>query len=772
MSLGGELADAGTGSALPFETTSFVGRRAEATAVTNMLGETRHLTLVGPGGIGKTRLALRVAAEASDSFEDGVRLVKLGDVVDPSLLVTKVGEALGVQGRSTDHLMEQLVTALSGRQLLVLDNCEHIVEAVASLLNGILPRTRDLRVLATSRQSLGIAFERSWQVPPMAVPDLGPDKAREGLRACLEEAEAVTLFLDRSDALTTATELPGPELEAAFEICRRLDGLPLAIELAAIRTRSLSFQQVLALMDDRFELLTVGHRGAEARQVTLRSLIDWSYELCTPNERALWLQVSVFAGGFDLDAVRHVCVTGAESVVSLVDLIDALLDKSILIAERSGPVMRYRMLETIRAYGEELVERAGDWHDLRRRHRDYFRSLTTDWRQRWIGPDQAEICAAAEREWANLQVGLEFSTSQAGEGEAALDMASGLFFIYVKSAAVEGGIWFARALEADPSPTLARARALWGSAFLSIGHGDFASPRPWVDECRTIAVALGDLDTLEAERAVRAWLEIGRGDVSGALAALDVDGVQPEGHFTRQLRAIAMILAGDFTTAEGVLEASVRICAPKGEVFFRSHALNQLTYVAWQFGEAERVRALAAETIQLHQTLDDRLGIGHSLEHAAWVATDDVHGAQLLGASHHILSELGAALYAFLQPHHEHYVQRLTAALGERRFESAFAEGATLTIDRAIALVTAPDPALRRPARPERPDGLTPREAEIATMVAQGMTNRGIAETLVISPRTVETHVEHVLAKLGLVARGQVAPRLAALGFPTGAEPA
>ena len=756
MPVGAEFAGAHTRGALPSESSSFVGRRAERSTVASLLGETRQLTLIGPGGVGKTRLALRVAAEAADAFEDGVRLVMLGDVVDPALLATKVGDALGVEGQTQDQLLERLVIALGGHQLLVLDNCEHLVEAVASLLNGLLPRTRHLRVLATSRQSLGIEFERSWQVPPLSVPDPGPDDSSDALRDSPEKADAVALLLERSDALATDAELTRTELEAAVEICRRLDGLPLAIELAAIRTRSLSFQQVLGHLDDRFELLTLARRGAAARHGNLRALVDWSYRLCTPAERDFWAQASVFAGGFDLESARSVYLPHEDSA-SVIDLIDALVDKSILRIERTEHpcrTMRYRMLETIREYGEQHVVQGGDEDALRRRHRDYFTSLADDWHCRWFGPDQAEIISAIKRDWPNLQRALDFSISQPHEATVALDMVANLFYYHVKSAVSEGRIWGDRALALSSAPTVARARALWANSWLAVVQGDLSTARRTADELCGMAPSLGQ-DVQRLAGLAEAFLAIVQGDPQAARGALAPLGPTPQGAAgltTRHMWGLASLVDGDLPTARETFEGSVAICEEVGEQWLRAHALRELTYIAHRQGDPARTRELSAKALRLHLAMDDQLGVGHSLEHLAWSSPTDLQAAQLLGAASRKLGDIGAQRHGFLEEEHVRCRDRLTRTLGEDAFRAAFDVGHALPLGRMVDL-----------ALPKHPDDarvLTRRESEVAGLVAQGMSNREIAESLFISPRTVETHVERILAKLGLRSRGQVGPSL------------
>lgn len=752
-------------SGLPFETTSFLGRAAETRHVSSMMGQARLVTLVGPGGIGKTRLAMRVAAEAAEKFSDGIRFVKLGDVDDPALLPAVVSAAVGLQGRSSEALVDQLREALRRQDLLlVLDNCEHLVEAACDLLNEVLPAAPDLRVLATSRQSLGIASEHAWQVPPLSVPLRLEGHPVSAVTLETSEAEAVALFVDRSRAASAAPAFSDEELAVAVEICRQLDGMPLAIELAAIRTRSLSLQQVLDGLHDRFELLTLGNRGATPRHLSLRALVDWSHELCTPPERDFWAQVSVFSGGFDLAAAQNVYFPHEESATSVIDLLDALIDKSILHTERSGQTMRYRMLETMREYGGRRVVQGGDEDGLRRRHRDYFASLADDWFVRWFGPDQVEIIAAIKRDWANLQRALDFSTSQPPEATVALDLVANLFYYHVKSAVSEGRLWCDRVLALSSAASAARARALWATGWLAVIQGDLSTARCTSDELHSIAPALGQ-DAQRLAGLVGAFLSIAQGDSETARRALGPLGPMPEqaaGLIVRHMWGLASLIDGDFPAARETFEGSVAICEEVGEQWLRAHALRELTFIAWRQGDSARTREHGAKALQLHLAMDDHLGVGHSLEHLAWSSHDDLKGAQLLGAADATLAQIGAQRHGFLEQEHLRCKERLVRTLGEDAYEAAFETGRTAPFGRAIELALAPDP--------DDSITLTRRESEVARLVARGMSNREIAESLFVSPRTVETHVEHILAKLGLRSRGQVAPKLA-LGEASGRHP-
>jgi predicted ATPase/DNA-binding CsgD family transcriptional regulator len=353
--------------------TSFVGRRREMAKVRHLLSVSHIVTLIGPGGVGKTRLALRVAADVRRAFGDGVWLVELDQLRDPALVADAVAETLGLRKPSAEPAVVALEDHLFQRRaLLVLDNCEHLVDGVAVLANTLLSSCQQLRILATSRERLGIHGEAVLPVPPLSVPDPG---RRPSSPQKLTRYESVTLFVERAAAMAPGFSVTEDNQDAVSEICRRLNGLPLAIELAAARLRALSAQDIARRLSDCFRLLTTGVRGAPSRQRTLQSCIQWSYNLCSPEEQLLWARLSVFTGGFELDAAEGICAGEGLAAENMLDLVTSLVDKSILLPEGGSGVVRYRLLESIREYGAEKLLRSGGYEALRRRHRAWYADL-------------------------------------------------------------------------------------------------------------------------------------------------------------------------------------------------------------------------------------------------------------------------------------------------------------------------------------------------------------------------------------------------------------
>jgi predicted ATPase len=388
---------------LPAEVTSFVGRRRELAEAKRLLSSSRMVTFTGPGGVGKTRLAARVAAEAGREFPDGVWLVDLAPVVAGEPLLRVVGGVLGLQGEGGHGVLGDYLA--DRRLLLLLDNCEHLTTDCAVLARKLLGLAPELRILATSRQVLHAEGEHVLKVPPLSVPDDDEIFSADELA----RFESVNLFAERAAAALPGFTIDAANARAVTRLCRRLEGIPLAVELAAVRLRALSVQQILDRLEDRFRLLTGGSPIALPRQQTLRGLIDWSYDLCSPEERALWRGLSVFSGGCSLEAIEQVCSGDEISPADVVDVVSGLVDKSVLLrtgSESCAP--RYEMLETLREYGRERLAEAGQETRLLMRHRAWCRDIAVRAEAEWFGPNQMELAALVRCEQSNVVAALEF----------------------------------------------------------------------------------------------------------------------------------------------------------------------------------------------------------------------------------------------------------------------------------------------------------------------------------------------------------------------------
>ncbi|MFD4264628.1 ATP-binding protein [Rhodococcus sp. NPDC058481] len=750
---------------LPLELTSFVGRRREVTETRRLLSVSRLVTLTGIGGVGKTRLALRVAADSSRVFEDGVWLVELGELQEDVLLPAMVAAALGLREQSADHGLDSLAEYLADRRLLlVLDNCEHVLDAAAALADALLRRCPELRILATSREPLGIGGEASLRVPPLSVPDQDRRSPPRGLPRC----DAVTLFAERACAVVPDFGLTEDNQVAVAGICQRLDGLPLPIELAAVRLRAMSAEQILDRLNDRYRLLTGGSRGAPSRQQTLRLCIDWSHELCTERERMLWGRMSVFAGGFELDAAEGICA-GDLTPDDLLDVVAALVDRSILIREEAGAVVRYRLLETLREYGREKLQESGEYASMRRRHRDWYKQLASRAEAEWISSGQVEWIARLGREQPNLREAMEFCLTEPGEAEAGLRIANALYLFWLSRGLLgEGRHWLDLALDRQAGqPTAELVRALYAASMLAGNQGDIAAGASLLERAREVAEALDDASLRAIVTHGVGQLAIFSGDLRLAVACFEevLDTFRADKNPLRRIAtllglALACGLLGDAPRAVACQEEALAITESRGESAYRAYSLCTLGLALWQ-SDPRRATGLFEQGLRLSRAVDDLLGSAICVEALAWIAASDRRtrrAAVLLGAAQSLWRAVGShgVVVPTLLGYHEESERQVRTALGERAFDAAVGQGTSLSFDDGVAYALDEQPQAAEPTAGAAPS-LTRRERQVADLVAQGLTNKAIAEQLVIAARTVEGHVEHVLAKLGFTSRAQIA---------------
>ncbi|PQP19185.1 protein kinase domain-containing protein [Rhodococcus opacus] len=752
---------------LPLELTSFVGRRHELTEARNLLSISRLVTLTGIGGVGKTRLALRVAADARRGFGDGMRWVELGELQDGSLVVDMVAAALGVRDRSARRLDDVVAQFLAPRNLLlVLDNCEQVLDAVAALAQMLLRICPELRILTTSREPLALGGEAVLRVPPLTVPDPNREPTLHGL----PRYDAVTLFAQRAAAAVPGFELTEDNRVTVTRICRQLDGLPLPIELAAARLRAMSPEQILQRLTDRYALLTLGSRGAPTRQQTLRLSIDWSYDLCTPQEQQLWARLSVFAGSFELDAAEDVCGEGV-TAGDLLDAVTSLVDKSILIREDAGPVVRFRMLETLRDYGREKSEQSGEHPGLRRRHRNWYQQLVLQADAEWISLRQREWIARLERELPNLREVMGLCLSEPGDdATAGLAMAAALFQFWLSRGLLsEGRHWLDRALARVAGlPTTARVEALYADSVLADVQGEIATSGLLVEEAQALAEQIADPVVHARVAHADGLLALYSGDLPRACArleeALEVFGARAnlsERVWIVMMLGLAYELQGDAARAVTCHQQVLDITEAHDESVFRSYSLWAMGVAVLQQGDHERAARLLDQCLRLTRLLDEPLTAAVTLEARAWIDADQDNAqraAVLLGAADALGRSVGSTPVMFenLLGRHENCERQTRQALGERAFEAARLEGAALGFEEAVAYALGEHaPGAAPPA--DHTSNLTKRERQVADLVAQGLTNKAIATQLVISPRTAQGHVEHILTKLGFTSRAQIA---------------
>jgi predicted ATPase/DNA-binding NarL/FixJ family response regulator len=614
---------------LPASLTSFVGRERELAEVRRLLAATRLLTLTGAGGVGKTRLALEAAADACEHYPDGVWLVELAALADPRLVPQAIAGALGVVEQPGRSLTETLVRWLAGKRLvLLLDNCEHLLDACAQLAEALLRACHELRILATSREALRAAGETTWRVPSLALPD--PDGPL--LAAALAEVEAVRLFDERARAARPDFAVTDRNAPAAARICRRLDGIPLAIELAAARASALSVEQIAARLDDQLRLLTRGARTAVPRQQTLRATIDWSHDLLSEDERAVFRRLAVFAGSFALEAAEAVCEgesgragdgeDGGGGVTSplhprspapplpldVLDLLSRLVDQSLVQVESDvAGEARYRLLETVRQYAGEKLAEAGEAAAMQRRHAEWCLALARRAEADWGLRDQLTWLARLDADGDNLRAAMTWSLDH----DAALGLALApclRYYWQARAYLTEGRGWLERMLRAEdsggPERAARRARALVAAIVVTRVYGDHAACRAWGTEALALSRTLGDTPLL-----VKALIELGAvgvldGDFHPARAWLEEALPLARELDDRRSVAIATFFLGRLTAAQGdydraraLFAESLALHRAGGDIYFVSFRLRELGLTALHQGEAAPARALMEEAL-------------------------------------------------------------------------------------------------------------------------------------------------------------------------------
>jgi predicted ATPase/DNA-binding CsgD family transcriptional regulator len=772
---------------LPAELTSFIGRRDETAEVKRLLADYRLVTLTGVGGVGKTRLALRTAADLARAFPDGVWLVQLDQLRDEALVAQAVAGALGVQDQAGASPAASVASYLADcRLLLVLDNCEHLVDAAAKLADQLLRAAPDLWVLATSREALNIAAETVLPVPPLAAPEAGHPLVQAGL------FPAVRLFAERAAQAVPGFALTAANQAAVAGICRRLEGLPLALELAAALVRVLSPEQIDERLADRLGLLTRGGRAHPARQQTLRASIEWSYELCSPAEQLLWARLSVFVGGFELDAVEGVCADHLLAARNVLGPLAALADKSVLIAEHGEGVVRYRLPETLREFGQERLQEFGGYTALRCRHRDWHEQLARHTDADLLSPRIAVWVARLYREHANVRAAQDFCQAEPGEAEAEAGLRIALhvwpYYYWHGGYVSEGRYRLGQALARAREPTVWRARGLLLAGLLAAVSGDRGAAQGLLAEGTGLARQLNDPATSAFAASVAGNACLFANDLRQATAYLeDALAALPAAADQARQRAIVLhwlaVTAGLAGDEEQVLARRwelVALTEPGGEFIQRWYCTRSvwaLGLAAWRRGGLDRAAGLQQQCLRLLEGLDDRVGNTYCLEALAWIAASGhqyERAAVLLGAADRLLRSMAMTLdgYQPLATCQRDCEGQARQALGEQAFQAARQCGLELTAEDALAyaLQPSPDKLPGKPPVPAAPEPgavltltvpgspqllapgvamLSARERELVALVAHGRTDAQIAAQLYISVRTVRSHLDRIRDKTG-----------------------
>ncbi|WP_216892305.1 LuxR C-terminal-related transcriptional regulator [Nocardia alni] len=740
----------------------------------------RLVTLTGPGGVGKTRLALHIANSSRGAFADGIWMVPLAELSQADLIPSTIMATMGEAGPNRTDV-DDLIGFLENLELLlVLDNCEHLAEPCARIASAILERCPKVRLMMTSREALRIAGEAIFTVPPLSLPDAG-ERIASGSAVLFD---AVALFKERATAVEPEFVLRPEDESQVVELCRRLDGLPLAIELAAASMRWLPLGELTVGAATPLALVTSPSRSSPVRQHTLRASLDYSYDLCSPGARALWARLSVFRGSAELDAIRSVWSADSGMVEPL---LAELVDKSLLMLTGG----RYVMLETIRQYGSELLISLGSANDARRAHVEYFAAMASDLEAFWSGQDQAKHLSWAKVNSANIRAALEYCLESAELLDTGLRIAAGLWsFWSACNFESEGGMWLTRLIDADArlpgAPRPALARGLWAMGFLEVIDGKLEHGSRSLDRAIALAREIGD-PVIEANAAhSRGFAELLNGDIDSALhylehsVKLERDAPAPNPFLALSLLSYGLALCFSERRDEAApVLAQARALSESSGDFLHSWSLVFLGLEALLDGRLQAASALLTDGLASNvRGPRNNQGLIWATEFLGWAAFyegDARRAARLLGGSEALSDESGPYLVGFtiLRRLHEDYVDQVRAALGPEIFEEERSEGRRLDVDALIAMALdtrRTGPAQKKVAVPavklDLP--LTPRESEIAERIAAGLTNRAIAAELVISKRTVDTHVENILVKLGFSSRTQIVALLTSMDSASG----
>jgi non-specific serine/threonine protein kinase len=776
-----------------------VGRDAELVQIRAKLADERLVTLTGPGGVGKTRLALETAAGLRRAYADGVWVVELASLADPGLVSQAVAAPLGVRAETRRPLEHSLLDFMRARRmLLVLDNCEHLVDACASLADHLLRACVDLHILATSRQPLRIAGEWTWRVPPLPVPDAA---AQTTAQAVLEFA-AARLFVDRASAVA-GFALSDEVAPVVARVCQRLDGIPLALELAAARVAALGVADLAIRLDDSLRLLVEGSRTAPPRHQTLQATLDWSYGLLSDAERLLLDRLAIFAGGFSADAVEAVVAGDTPDAGAILMVLSDLVDKSLVVAEpETDGAIRYRLQEVVHQYGERNLHQSGELQWLRARHADFFRDLVQSAESEVLRGQREHWQDRLELELDNLRAARAWFVDQ-GDTESALRLNAYLFLLLAyRGYASEGRASLREALAMPGGSKATRGRALHCLALLAYLQADYAAAAEYGEQSLALRRQVANQAELAwsllergSTACAQAQFEVATGLLSEARQAGEAGGGSYVAAYSVAMLAHVAYLRGDFSAAreqaraalvlgkrsgfiaptshalatlgelgaaEGdpeaaqlSLEAALEHAGKPGEAYLVGRPLLGLALVAISQGDVSRARGLLAESIAIARRLGNPHRVAQSLEGVAAYAARlgqtlavwrFANAATAIRQS--IAAPLGPTEAGLLH-------DRLQLAGPSRPVDDGRAWSLERACSQALELLSAAQSqqALGQPGRGR----LTARESQVAVLVARGLSNREIAETLTIAERTATSHVEHVLDKLGFHSRTQIA---------------
>ena len=803
---------------LPAPLSDFIGRKREIADIKQWLVAHRLVTLTGPGGSGKTRLALQVADALREEYEDGVWLAELASLSDGALVTQTVATHMNVREQSGRPLIDTLADHLFTRRvLLVIDNCEHLIQECAQFTQDLLQKCPNLRILATSREMLGVAGESVFATPPLTLPQPQPWKSPASPQNALDSygrSEAVQLFVNRGTAIMPEFALNAENGAWVSEICRRLDGMPLAIELAAARVRTLSVQQIAQKLDDRFHLLTGGSRTAPPRQQTLLSTLDWSYALLSGKEQKVLQRLSVFAGGCTLAAAEVVCSGNGVELAEVLDVLSHLVDKCLVLADKTEDEARYNLLETIRQYAREKLVEAGDQDETKNRHLDYFQRWARQVEPLLTTVEQLAGLNKLEEEHDNLRAALDWSLTAAGDTEKGLQLAVSMANFWKLHGHITEGrrrLSAALAQEAARPQTLVRARALFQAAILVFYQSDYSVSRALTEESLAIfrelgpagregaADALENLAEVSSETGdypaaakfyeeslalsreagylkgifenlkMMGWLAMREGKNEQAESMLEESHVlmQQTGNLYQLISPLAglaelAIRRGQYSRANDMLQQSLDLARRLGHKWQIAIALGSLGWMALRRGDFKEMKRSLAESLAVRIETGDKGGTAWCLEKLAEANSLQSHyksAVVIFGAASALRARAEAMMDGADRPEYERMITKLRTELGEEAFRAAWVEGEGLPLETVVDYALHETELAGDSARDEKGKfgGLTGREREVAVWIAKGKSNREIAEAMTVGAKTVETYVTRILDKLGFDSRVQIA---------------
>jgi non-specific serine/threonine protein kinase len=840
---------------LPLQLTSFIGRERELAEVNRLLSESRLVTLTGAGGGGKTRLAIHVASEITDSFDDGVWWVELAGLADETLVPQTIAQTLGVREVPQEPLHETLANFLRTKQLLLaLDNCEHVVTACARLIEPLLRACPHLKILATSREPLAIGGETIYQVPPLSLPE-----PNESVPNQLLQSEAARLFVERARTVKTDWTLNAQNGRAVAQLCQRLDGIPLAIELAAARVKVLTVNHITARLDDRFNLLTTGNRTVLPRHQTLRATIDWSFDLLPEDTRILFRRLAVFAGGFTLNAAESICSDELLPAPTVLDVLTRLVDRSLVIVEHQHEEERYRMLETIREYArEKLVESKQD-RAIRDRHLEFFAKLAEEAEVRVWSAEHLAWTRRIKSDRDNLRAAMAWALESDVARGLRIAGAMGYFWLWPGDF-TEGREWLNRLMAQNIQvPPEIKSKGLFLAGFLAMWQNDLTTAQPLLEQSATLSEAISDERGLANALGALAYESLWRGDLDRASNLAERGAVlyrkigdKPDLAGMLDGQSAIARRRGDYEAARALSEESLNLITEGGDRWDRASPLFSLGEVSYLQEDYAAARTFYEESLALWREVGDTNGcalatnalgeiaratgdyvqaagyynesitltpvgvfFGHSSKPVGIAAkyanlgftvlhqADDAQAlalfresllaaqkskdkysivfcligfagvalawkqaqraARLLGASSSLLNASSIQLEPADRIEFESILAVARTQMDKQSFRKALAAGRALDLYQAIEYglqssesnKNAAYPHIRGSAK-QAFGGLTAREREVVALIEKRMSNREIAEELVVSERTVETHVTNILNKLGFTSRAQI----------------